>query len=101
MGPKQRSESQNNMGIRERKEGAKQVFLQVSKKGHLGLQTGRMAAQNPSPHQGTRAGQSPKRYKEQVEWLTVRNDADDQRAKSTGLCVEKTKSTENYSLVSL
>ena len=101
VGPKQSSESQNNKGIGERKEGAKQVFSRVSKKGHLGLQTGRMAAQNPSPCQGTHAGQSPKRYREQVEWPTVKNATDDHRAKSTGLSVEKTKSIENYSLVSL
>ena len=31
VGPKQRSESQNNMGIRERKEGDKQVFARVNK----------------------------------------------------------------------
>ena len=49
VGPNQCSESQNNMGIKERKEEAKQVFSRVSKKGHLGLQTGRMAAQKPSP----------------------------------------------------
>ena len=91
VGPKQRSKFQNNMGIRERKEGAKKVFSRVIKKGHLGLHTGRMAAQNPSSHQGTLAGQRPRRYTEQVEWPTVRNDADDQRAKSTGLSVEKTK----------
>ena len=64
MGPKELLESQNNMGIRERKEGAKKVFARVSKKGHFGLQTGRMAAQNPSPCQGTYEGQSPKRYRE-------------------------------------
>ena len=101
VGPKQHSKFHNHMGIRERKEGAKQVFLWVIKKGNLGLHTGRMAAPNPSPHQGTLAGQIPRRYREQVEWPTVRNDVDDQRAKSTGLSVEKIKSTENYSLVSL
>ena len=46
-------------------------------------------------------GQSPRRYKEQVEWPTKRNASDDQRAKSMGLSTEKTKCTENYSLVSL
>ena len=88
-------------GIRERKEGATQVFERVNKKGHFGLQTGRMEAQNQSPRQGFCAGQSLKRHREQAEWPTVKNAADNQRVKSTGLSVEKTKSTEKYSLVSL
>ena len=46
-------------------------------------------------------GQSPKRHREQAEWPTVKNAADIQRVKSMGLSVEKTKSTEKYSLVSL
>ena len=46
-------------------------------------------------------GQSPRHYKEKVEWPTERNASDDQRAKSMGLSAEKTKCTENYSLVSL
>ena len=99
VGPKQRSESQNNMGIKERKDGAIQVFARVSKKGHFGLQTGRMATQNPSPRQGTCVGQSPKRYVDQAKWPTMKNATDDQRVKSTGLDVEKP--TEKYSLVSL
>ena len=101
VGPKKRYVSQNNMGIRERKEGDTQVLERVSKKGHFGLQTGRNAAQNPSPRQETYVGQSPKRHREQAEWSIVKNAVDNQRVKSTGLSVEKTKITEKYSLVSL
>ena len=101
VGPKQRFEVQNNMGIRVREEGVKQVISQDIKKGNLGLHIGRMVAQNTSPHQGTPVGQSPRCYREQVEWPTEGNALVDQRAKSTGLSVEKTKCTENYSLVSL
>ena len=60
VGPKQRFKFQNNMGIREREEGAKQIISRVIKKGYLGLHIGRMAAQNPSPHQGTPRGPKPK-----------------------------------------
>ena len=101
VGPKKRYVSQNNMGIRERKEGDTQVFERVSKKGHFGLQTGRNATQNLSPHQETCLGQSPKRNREQAEWSIVKNAVDNQRVKSTGLSVEKTKITEKYNLVSL
>ena len=101
VGPKLLSVSQNNMGIRERKEGATQVLEQVSMKGHFGLKKGRMVAQNQSPRQGICVGQSPKCHREQAEWPTMKNATDIQRVKSTGLSVEKTKSTEKYSLVSL
>ena len=89
------------MGLREREEGAIRVISRVTKKGFLGLQIGRIVAQNPSPHQGTPVGQSPRRYREQVERPIERNASDDQRVKSTGLSAEKTKCIENYSLVSL
>ena len=100
VGPKQRFKFQNNMGLREREEGAKQVILQDTKKGYLGLHIGRMAAQNLSPHQGTPMGQSPRRYKEQVERPTERNASDDQRVKSTGLSL-LLKSRPRWSVVFL
>ena len=99
--PKQCAEDQNNMGITVIEEGVKQVISQDIKKGNLGRQTGRRAAQNLSPHQGITVGQSPRRFEEQAEWSNVGNALEDQRAKSAGLGTEKTKGTENYSLISL
>ena len=99
--PKKFYVSQNNLGIKERNEGDTQVSERVRKKGHFGLQTGRNAAQNPNSRQETCVGQSQKRHREQAEWSTVKNAVDNQRVKSTGLSVEKTKITEKYSLVSL
>ena len=101
VGPKKCYVSQNNLGIRERNEGDTQVSERVSKKGHFGLQTGRNAAQNLNSRQETCVGQSQKRHREQAEWSTLKNAVDNQRVKSTGLSVEKTKITEKYSLVSL
>ena len=101
VGPNKCYISQNNLGIRERNEGDTHVSERVSKKGHLGLQTGRNAAQNPNPRQETCVGQSLKRHREQAESSTVKNVVDNQRVKSTGLSVGKTKITEKYSLVAL
>ena len=89
------------MGISVRGEGAKQVILSDIKKGSLGRQTGKRAAQNLSPNLGTTVGQSPSRFREQTAWPIVGNALDDEREKRTGLGGEKTKGTENYCLVSL
>ena len=101
VGPKECVEVQNNMGISAREEGSKQVSLHDIKKGSLGRQTGKRAAQNLSPHQGTTVGKSPSRFREQTERPIVGNALDDKRAKRTGLGGEKTKGIENYCLVSL
>ena len=101
VGPKKCYVSQNNLGIRERIEGETQASERVSKKGHLGMQTGRNAAQNPNPRQENCVGQSPKRHMVQAESSLVKNDVDNQRVKRTGLSAEKKITEEKYSLVSL
>ena len=77
------------MGISVRGEGAKQVILSDIKKGSLGRQTGKRAAQNLSPNLGTTVGQIPSRFREQTTWPIVGNALDDEREKRTGLGGEK------------
>ena len=121
MGPKQCVRIQNNMGISVKEEEAKQVILSDIKKGSLGRQTGKRAAQNLSPDLGKRAaqnlspnlgttvGQSPSRFREQTAWPIEGNALDDEREKRTGLGGEKrtglggekAKGTKNYCLVFL
>ena len=99
--PKKCYVSQNNLGIRVRIEGETQASERVSKKGHLGLQSGRNAAQNLNHRQENCVGQSPKRYMVQAKSSPVKKDVDNQRVTRTGLSAEKTKIKEKYSLVSL
>ena len=101
VGPVKCYVSQSNLGIRERNEGDTQVSERVSKKGHFGLQTERNTTQNPNPRQVTGVGQSPISHRDQTKRSKVKNAVDNQRAKSMGLSVEKTKIKEKYILVSL
>ena len=112
VGPKQCVGIQNNMGISGREEGAKQFISSDSKKGGLGCQTGKMAAQiqspslakraaqNQSSNLGTTTGQSPSRI-----WNTARpmagNALDDEREKRKGLGGGKKEGAENDCRVSL
>ena len=112
VGPKQCVGIQNNMGSSVREEGAKQVMLSDIQEGSLGRQTGKCTAQKLSPDLGKRAaqnlspnletivGQSPTRLRDQIAWPIEGKAWNVDKEKRMGMGGEKTKGTDDYSLVS-